>query len=64
MSTTPMAFGGILPDEARKRGMELLSLVGLGDRWNHRPVEMSGGQQQRVASPGGWANRPSVAALR
>ncbi|NQT51442.1 ATP-binding cassette domain-containing protein, partial [bacterium] len=44
--TTPMAFGGVPADEARRRGMELLELVGLADRWFHRPIEMSGGQQQ------------------
>ena len=58
--TTPMAFGGVTPDEARERGMELLDLVGLKDRWHHRPIEMSGGQQQRVAIARSMANRPSV----
>jgi putative ABC transport system ATP-binding protein len=58
--TTPMAFGGVSADEARKRGMRLLGLVGLGDRWSHRPIEMSGGQQQRVAIARSLANEPSV----
>jgi len=58
--TTPMAFGGIPPDESRDRGMELLELVGLGERWFHRPIEMSGGQQQRVAIARSMANAPSV----
>ncbi len=58
--TTPMAFGGLSTDEARDRGMELLDLVGLGDRWAHRPIEMSGGQQQRVAIARSMANQPSV----
>jgi len=58
--TTPMAFGGVAPDEARERGMTLLELVGLKDRWHHRPIEMSGGQQQRVAIARALANRPSV----
>ena len=58
--TTPMAFGGVPTDEARQRGMDLLELVGLGDRWFHRPIEMSGGQQQRVAIARSMANRPSV----
>jgi len=56
----PMAFGGLAPDEARRRGMELLELVGLGDRWAHRPIEMSGGQQQRVAIARAMANYPSI----
>jgi len=58
--TTPMAFAGVDPDEARTRGMELLALVGLKERWLHRPIEMSGGQQQRVAIARSMANRPSL----
>jgi putative ABC transport system ATP-binding protein len=49
-----------VPDEARKRGMELLDLVGLKDRWFHRPIEMSGGQQQRVAIARSLANQPGI----
>jgi putative ABC transport system ATP-binding protein len=58
--TTPMAFGGVTPDEARRRGMRLLERVGLKDRWSHRPIEMSGGQQQRVAIARALANEPGV----
>ncbi len=58
--TTPMAFAGTGPDEARVRGMELLELVGLKERWFHRPIEMSGGQQQRVAIARAMANRPMI----
>ncbi|MDA0321410.1 MAG: ABC transporter ATP-binding protein [Verrucomicrobia bacterium] len=58
--TTPMAFGGVATDEARKRGMRLLDTVGLGDRWSHRPIEMSGGQQQRIAIARSLANEPSI----
>jgi len=58
--TTPMAFGGVTPDESRKRGMSLLDLVGLKERWHHRPIEMSGGQQQRVAIARALANNPSI----
>jgi lipoprotein-releasing system ATP-binding protein len=35
--------------EARRRAAEMLDLVGLGDRMEHRPGELSGGEQQRVA---------------
>ncbi len=58
--TTPMVFGGVQDDEARERGMGLLDLVGLRERWFHRPIEMSGGQQQRVAIARSMANNPSI----
>jgi lipoprotein-releasing system ATP-binding protein len=35
--------------EARRRSAEVLGMVGLGDRLEHRPGELSGGEQQRVA---------------
>ncbi|MBN1256291.1 MAG: ABC transporter ATP-binding protein [Planctomycetes bacterium] len=56
----PMLFAGKHPDDARSYAMELLEKVGLGDRWNHRPMAMSGGQQQRVAIARALANRPSL----
>lgn len=58
--TVPMAFAGVAPDEGRDRGMELLDMVGLADRWFHKPIEMSGGQQQRVAIARSMANLPSI----
>jgi putative ABC transport system ATP-binding protein len=58
--TVPMTFAGVGPDEARRRGMALLNLVGLADRWSHRPMEMSGGQQQRVAIARSICNEPSI----
>ncbi len=58
--TVPMAFAGVPADEARDRGMELLGLVGLKERWFHKPIEMSGGQQQRTAIARSMANLPSV----
>ena len=39
---------------------ELLDLVGLGARANHRPHELSGGEQQRVAIARALANRPRI----
>ncbi len=36
-------------EEARRRGAEVLGLVGLSERMEHRPGELSGGEQQRVA---------------
>jgi putative ABC transport system ATP-binding protein len=58
--TLPMLFAGLGADEADERGMELLDLVGLGDRYHHRPTELSGGQQQRVAIARALANNPAI----
>ncbi|HET6427613.1 MAG TPA: ABC transporter ATP-binding protein [Phycisphaerae bacterium] len=58
--TVPMAFAGVTEDEARERGMGLLDLVGLKERWFHKPIEMSGGQQQRVAIARSMANNPQI----
>jgi len=58
--TVPMAFAGVSSDEARERGMSLLDLVGLADRWFHKPIEMSGGQQQRTAIARSMANNPAI----
>jgi putative ABC transport system ATP-binding protein len=58
--TLPMTFGGMGSDESVERGMELLQLVGLEDRYTHKPSELSGGQQQRVAVARALANNPSI----
>ncbi len=58
--TLPMVFAGKSPEDARKKGMQLLERVGLAERWNHRPKEMSGGQQQRVAIARSLANDPQL----
>ncbi len=48
------------PEEAEKRGAELLTFLGLGDRLHHKPSELSGGEQQRVAVARALINNPSV----
>jgi len=46
--------------ERRRRAVEKLELVGLGDRMDHRPPEMSGGQRQRVAVARALVNNPAL----
>lgn len=58
--TLPMIFAGIPDDAARDKGMELLDIVGLKTRFQHKPFELSGGQQQRVAVARALANDPAI----
>jgi putative ABC transport system ATP-binding protein len=56
----PMSFAGMNGEDARDKAMEILGMVGLGDRALHKPSEMSGGQQQRVAVARALANSPAI----
>jgi putative ABC transport system ATP-binding protein len=58
--TLPMTFAGMRNERAVEKGMELLELVGLADRFQHKPYELSGGQQQRVAIARALANDPAI----
>ena len=58
--TLPMIFAGENNDRAVEKGMQLLDLVGLADRFSHKPFELSGGQQQRVAIARALANDPAI----
>jgi putative ABC transport system ATP-binding protein len=58
--TLPMVFAGMNRDEYIEKGMELLRLVGLAERYSHKPSELSGGQQQRVAIARSLANDPAI----
>jgi putative ABC transport system ATP-binding protein len=46
--------------EAKRRAMELLNYLGVGERANNLPVALSGGEQQRVAVARALANNPSL----
>jgi ABC-type lipoprotein export system ATPase subunit len=56
----PMTLEGVERRGRRQRVAELLELVGLGARADHRPDALSGGEQQRVAVAIALANGPSV----
>lgn len=46
--------------DVRKRALELLDRVGLGDRAQHYPVQLSGGEQQRIALARALAANPAI----
>ncbi len=56
----PMYYQGFSEEESAERAKELATMVGLGDRFGHRPSELSGGQQQRVAIARSLANDPLI----
>lgn len=56
----PLMYANISPKKRRARAMELLELVGMEDRANHKPNELSGGQNQRVAIARAMANDPDI----
>lgn len=58
--TLPMTFAGMNNDLSVEKGRQLLEMVGLGDRFQHKPFELSGGQQQRVAVARALANDPAI----
>jgi putative ABC transport system ATP-binding protein len=56
----PLLLGGVGAKEARRRAVQMLERVGLGDRTGHRPNELSGGEQQRVTVARALASRPAI----
>ncbi len=58
----PLLYGGngLKTAERHKRAIDMLELVGLGNRADHHPNQLSGGQQQRVAIARSLINNPSI----
>jgi len=54
----PLVYDG--RGQKRKRAMEALERVGLGERARHKPTELSGGEQQRVAIARALVNSPDI----
>jgi len=56
----PMIFAGIKKADREKKVNELLELVEMDNRAQHKPTELSGGEQQRVAVARSLANSPEI----
>jgi len=56
----PAFIAGTSRNDAEKKAKELLGLLGIGHRLNHKPSELSGGEQQRVAVARALINSPSL----
>ncbi|RLG24067.1 macrolide ABC transporter ATP-binding protein, partial [Methanosarcinales archaeon] len=56
----PMVYQDIPRGERLKRAAELLEVLGLTDRADHKPPELSGGQRQRVAIARALVNEPDI----
>ena len=56
----PLMYAGISRKERRRKAMNLLEMVGMGKRYNHKSNELSGGQNQRVAIARALACDPSI----
>ncbi len=56
----PLVYRGLGRAERRRRAVEALQSVGLGQRMGHRPSQLSGGEQQRVAIARALVTEPAM----
>lgn len=56
----PLMYGGVSRKDRQEKAMELMEMVGMADRMDHKPEELSGGQKQRVAIARAMANDPAI----
>lgn len=56
----PMLYAGVSKKERTEKAVQMLELVGMGERMKHLPEELSGGQKQRVAIARAMSNEPAI----
>lgn len=56
----PALIGKVKESQAKQKAKELLDMLGLSDRIEHKPNELSGGEKQRVAVARALINNPAV----
>lgn len=56
----PLLYSEEKKKNMKEKGMEMLSLVGMDDRAEHKPNELSGGQKQRIAIARAMINDPTI----
>lgn len=56
----PLLVTRVPSQQARRRALEMLDIVGLSNRARHRPAELSGGQRQRVTIARALVNNPTL----
>jgi len=56
----PLIYSGVSKSQREERAIEVLKIVGLGEKLQNKPSQLSGGQQQRVAIARALVNNPSL----